>query len=237
MSKAIRVIAGLGNRLRAMLWNKHANGVTTFVWHPDAEVSHARFQDVFQPIPGIEVVDSGPYEHAAFECDAKNSSDWMQAYRELMPTYALQARIAACKAELECGAGYAAVHVRRLDHLPHAANMKWQFYSVSEFIRYLRDEQGCNVFAATDNAETQSTIRAQEPGVFFAEEIRSGADGQSEHDHRRHTTLQHAVVDLFVCAGAKRFLGSPGSSFSETIDILRWLNGLRDEPPELVSLT
>jgi hypothetical protein len=212
-----------------MLWNHAAHGVGTFVWHPDAEVCHARFQDVFQPIPGIEVVDSGPYESAAFECDAKNSSDWMRKYKELVPTYGLQARIAACKHTL--GEDYSAVHWRRLDHTPHADNMKWPQLTEPEVQQFLTEHTPS--FLATDNASTQRRMVSS----LVAEFIPHGVEQQGEHDHRRYTTLQHAVVDLFVCAGAKHFLGTPGSSFSETIDILRWLGGLRDEPPQLVSLT
>ena len=44
-------------------------------------------------------------------------------------------------------------------------------------------------------------------------------------EDKRYTTLETAVVDLFLCAGSSHFMGSRfSSSFTNTINILRALS-------------
>ncbi len=232
----VGVVGGLCNRLRAIFdWKVKLaarDEPLVAVWAPDHYVSFAKFSDVLGPLPGIEVAYEGPVDHVALD-ELKPDEAWMRLYQDLMPTYGLQARIAECKRRL--GEPYNAVHARGGDHKPHARNRGWpqlSGYAVGDMMT--RPER---VFYACDSAALQALAGGPSDKIVMAEFIRGGDDKQDIEDHRRHTTLQHAVVDLFVCAGAKHFLGTPGSSFSETIDILRWLAGLRESPPELVSLT
>jgi hypothetical protein len=43
------------------------------------------------------------------------------------------------------------------------------------------------------------------------------------HEAQRYNALADAVVDLYVCAGAREFMGSAHSSFSELVGHLREL--------------
>ena len=73
------------------------------------------------------------------------------------------------------------------------------------------------VYIATDNYETQQTFINFYGDRLIYKKIEPSTN-------LRQTSLQDAVVDMYVCAGAKYFLGSVKSSFSDTITYLQLTN-------------
>ena len=65
-----------------------------------------------------------------------------------------------------------------------------------------------------DNRDTQNTFIKKYGDRFIVKLI-------EPNNNRRQTSVQDAVVDLFVCVDAKYFLGTFGSSFSDTIYQMR----------------
>ena len=70
------------------------------------------------------------------------------------------------------------------------------------------------IYIATDNKDTQDIfINKYKDRIIIKKIVPS--------NELRQTSLQDAVVDIYICAGANYFLGSNGSSFSDLINNLR----------------
>lgn len=215
----VRVVGGLANRLRALLsrWNT-AEG---FVWEPTAEICFGKFIDAFEPIEKpiwsdheFDLSTSDPDWSAGGNYDAPG---WAPLYRKLVPRERVRARIEAVREEL---GEYIAMHVRRTDHVEYAKNEG--AFTADEVFRQFAASSDRPCFLATDNAATQRKMidwighRLVTSGTIDAgDEVTPGGDG------RRFTLLEDAVVDLYVCAGAKQFLGSGASSFTKAIEYMR----------------
>jgi len=85
-----------------------------------------------------------------------------------------------------------------------------------EHINFINAHPNNNIFVATDNKNSQ---------LFFQKKYKERIKSMKmieDNDKFRKTSLEDAVVDMWTCAHAKYFLGSPGSSFSV------WINNLRE---------
>lgn len=215
----VRVVGGLANRLRAMLSRWHtAEG---FVWEPTAEICFGRFIDAFEPIEkpiwsahDSDLTTCDPDWSAGGNYDAPG---WAPLYRKLVPRSRVQCRIDALRGQL---GEYIAMHVRRTDHVEYAKK-EGAFTDDEAFLRFAESSR-LPCFLATDNGCTQRKMRdwlgerlVTSGEIDSDEEVRPGGDG------RRFTTLEDAVVDLYVCVGAKAFLGSGASSFTKAIEYMR----------------
>ncbi len=216
--KIVQVVGGLCNRLRAVLSRPRP---LTVIWEKDAYVDFGEWSDVFLPLQGVTFVEHGiADEREVFAPPANAASGWERGYSKLIPGYATAYWIQSLKQYIR--APYAAIHVRRTDHTP--LSKEYKSHTADEvfdaFLAKLPKEMP--VYLATDNAETQA-LYADKLGIrtVFAGPIRASSAEQAGDDHRRHTSLEHAVTDLFMCADAAVFQGSGYSSFTWTIDTLR----------------
>jgi hypothetical protein len=70
------------------------------------------------------------------------------------------------------------------------------------------------IYIATDNKDTQDIfINKYNDRLIIKKIIPS--------KNLRQTSVQDAVVDIYICAGAKYFMGSIGSSFTDLINYIR----------------
>jgi hypothetical protein len=215
----IHAYGGLANRLRVIM-SYGAAGYTHFRWDKDGEIANASFSDVFEPIHGIKFVDGGV--HVFRTCDPLQTApaQWQHGYR------LLHLREAVYRSDRPHGP-YGAMHVRRTDHTEYARSLGNET-SAHEFMAWIRAgaTPSC-IYLATDNAVSQRLYRAAIEGsgrrCFVHDDI-------TEHDRQdeggvRNTTLAHAAIDMFVCAGATSFKGTRESSFSDAIVMLKELGG------------
>jgi GDP-fucose protein O-fucosyltransferase len=208
-------LGGLANRLRA-IFSRYEPGIRV-VWTRTWDIANAHFLEVFEPVPGIEFVDGGASEeswHAAV-----NYNDWHRHYALLRPTAALRDRISGLQ---EAMGEYDAIHVRRTDHVK-LAHMQGKYTTDEEFIAWIVErDSDASVFLATCNAETRQIFkRALGPSLFWQGDMQPST--ATQHESRRYNSLADSVVDLFLCAGARSFMGSAHSSFSELVTHLREL--------------
>lgn len=212
----LRVEGGLCNRIAAILGYRAKHGPLTVVWPLDDIVAHTPFLDVLQPLEGVTFVHDGSHDAVDYAHPKDVPEDWDMAYRELKPLVPLPT--------LTMPRPYDAVHIRRTDF--HRMVDKYHGVRVptTEEIRSWAHPTR-PIWLATDNAQTQHEWRDRWAGrCHIWRQIPSGTEEQDEHDRRRHTGLAHAVVDLFMCVGAERFLGSTlHSTFTHTIERLRFL--------------
>lgn len=218
-------IGGLCNRLQAILSYRSAYGPIEVLWERDTPVSHAHFLDVLEPIDGVKFVeraDTLPEESWVAEdwaiCkDAKNG--WAAAYQQhLMPTEVWSRKVARLTTDLDHR--YIAVHARRTDHVPNAEGRGAHVPTDDEIVAWA-SQWPLPCYIATDNGETQKRLlEALHPRGVIGK-LLEGKEAVAFDDQRRNGELGDAVVDLFVCAMATQFTGTPESSFSETVGRLR----------------
>jgi len=219
----LHAVGGLCNRLRAILSSRAVHGSLTVVWEPDEYVSHARFGDVFDfdCLAGVTFVDAGPWDVESYSVAEGAPADWERAYVALRPVATARRRIESLLSQRTL-----AVHVRRTDHLPNHSAHGGNVEPLEAWGRWSQEWPSLPVYVATDNGETQDAARRMWTDARFVAATRlHGAQLQAHDDHRRNGSLLDAVVDLYVCAGAERFRGSHGSSFTDTIATLRRLGG------------
>jgi hypothetical protein len=215
----LHAIGGLCNRLQAILSYRAALGPIRVVWLRDAPVSYAGFEDVFEPLEGVTFAPAPVADVADFAVHKQTTVDWWRGYGELRPKRELPAGIEFVKRQL--GDSYAAIHVRRTDHAPLVVRDGQHATSDGEFLEWLARSTE-PVFLATDNGETQQKFRAAlAPRALVVGAELGGVEAQGMDNRTRQGTLADAVLDLFVCAGAGRFMGTHYSSFSETVERLR----------------
>lgn len=222
----LHAVGGLCNRLRAILSYRALHGEITVVWDVNEYVSDARWDDVFGPIPGVTFEYHKGWTEAGWDVEdyapAKGAPDgWERDYRYVRPVPSVRQSIAGM---LELGP-FAAMHVRRTDYVPNMALLGEHVEPLEDFVLWA-EKMGRPVFLATDNAETRRLLgeRLRFVGVkWLSHAALAGADVQALEDHSRSGSLSDAAVDLYVCVAASHFKGSRGSSFTDTIEILRRL--------------
>lgn len=217
----VRAFGGICNRLRVVLSYRATFGAIEVGWMPDGEIANARFEDVFQALPGVRFEEGSDYTTTTLDPYPHAPADWMMSYRDLqlLPEHA--ARFDAVRPR----GPYSAMHVRRTDHVG-LANRCGSYTSDEQFLTFIR-EAPSPIVLCTDNGTTQ---------LQFMRAIREAGkdcvalDGIRVHDKendnfQRNTTLADAAIDLFLLAGATHLKLSGASSFSNTAFGLQQIRG------------
>ena len=121
---------------------------------------------------------------------------------------------------------YNACHVRRTDIITMQNKYKVDPPSDEYFFDFVESSDK-KVFIATDNLATQKIFKDK-----FGEKVFTYSQMIGNGDKRwpyRMTDIQSAVVDLFTCIYAKRFIGTNLSSFTDFIEDYR--QGIINEQP------
>lgn len=208
----VRVFGGLGNRLRVIFSYRARFGPLEVVWPKDGEIAHGHFLDVFEPLAAVDFVD-GFASTSTIDAYPDAPAWWRDGYQELklLPQY---------REKIPLGP-YSAMHVRRTDHVG-LAKQCGNFTTDEAFHGFIRRAPS-PIYLATDNGTSQLrfmvAIRDAGKKCLTLDGIRVHQD--EDASGQRNTTLGHAVVDLFACVGAREFMGSGESSFTNLIRTLR----------------
>lgn len=107
---------------------------------------------------------------------------------------------------------YIAIHVRRTDLLDKSY-AKDGILKYNEYDKFLNKYKDYNIYIATDNYDTQQYFyKRYKNRIKVITEIKKNI-----HNNQRHTSLKHAIIDLYMCMNAKYFMGTSGSSFTTHI--------------------
>lgn len=109
---------------------------------------------------------------------------------------------------------YIAVHIRRTDHSCLAKAMK-HYTDDIEFIQFINQHPDYNLYIATDNIDTQVQFYS-----LYKDRIKA-IEFIRPSNSRRQTTIEEAILDMFICIQASHFMGSGWSSFTATIEQCR----------------
>ena len=217
MTFRLRPIGGTMNRVQAILSYRATHGPLEVVWEDD--VPH--FLETFLPLEGVTFVRGRhPRDVVDYGIPTNAPEDWRKAYTELRPIPSIAERVDAFRNTL---GDYIAIHVRRTDMTPLARRIGAPHTSDEEYMAWLSERPDVPVWVATDNGITQRKYEAALRHLFRSGCIMGGYEVHTEHDHTIHGPITDAIVDLFMCVGARECMTQPFGTFSGTIAILRGL--------------
>jgi hypothetical protein len=206
---------GLNNKLRVLLSylyrvNKEGKKLRLF-WIKDSYHCPENYENLFEPIDNVEIINnySKLYDYNTFDEDNK---EYIKAgyYKLLKPIKSIQDTIDNYKNKLNNN--YIAIHIRRTDSIGHPS---FVYKSDEEYMKFIDSlDSKLKIYIATDNKDTQDTFISKYNDRVFAKPIIS-------HKNLRQTSIQDAVVDLYICVNSLHFLGTTGSSFTDTILYLK----------------
>jgi hypothetical protein len=217
---------GLNNKLRVTLSylykaNKEKKKLRIY-WITNSECNE-KFDNLFEPIKNVEFI---------YSYDKNNIFDYNTCfeynneyikhnyYKLLKPLSPIKKLINLYLIKLKNN--FIACHIRRTD-LESSFNTpslhSWYKHKTDDdYINFINQyDNKYKIFIATDNKNTQDKFRKLYGDRLICNPI-------STTNALRQTSIQEAVVDMYVCSYAKDFLGTNISSFSETINYLRQIN-------------
>jgi hypothetical protein len=109
---------------------------------------------------------------------------------------------------------YISIHIRRTDHI-FLAKKRNKFMQLNEFYKFIELFPNKSIYVATDNLETYKTIQNKFPKRVILKYH------QNNPNLLRQTSLEDAIIDLYMCIGSSEFMGTTWSSFSDLIIKLR----------------
>ena len=223
-SRDIRLYShsGLCNRLRLIAEYKHLSDIenkTIQMFWVKSKQCNSLFKDLFKPIPNIK------FTYLDKANRPKNTAQKLELFPHPLlikqknhlifePVDSIMNSINTIKDRI--GEEYVACHVRRTDIITIQNKLNAIPPEDSLFDDFIEKCPSYNIFLATDNQDTQQRFIKRFGRRLHVATAISG--NGSVRWPTRTTSIEEAVVDLFVCVGAKDFLGTECSSFSTFID-------------------
>jgi len=220
--------AGLNNRIQVILsylyMAKSQGKKLNIIWILDDECPE-KFDNLFYPIEDVNI----KYELIDEKYDYKNwdkeNKDYIKAnyYSLLKPHLNIQNKIDDMKKLLAYDSkNYIACHIRRTDALTHEW-YKLYVKSDNEYINFINNIPGnLKIYIATDCKLTQQKFIDLYGDRMIYKRIENSTN-------LRQTSLEDAVIDMYVCAGSKYFMRSYGT-FSDTIEHIRNIGNEKYDP-------
>lgn len=214
----IKPRGGLCNYLRCILsfykYTKSINSELNVIWEK-TEACPGFFLDYFEPLKGINFITG----HTQLTFDYSGSGHKMNYnpdYSELKLLPYMNEKIQERIQLLENN--YISLHIRRTDHT-ELAQEKNRFTSDDDFMQFIdKQDKNKNIYIATDNKETYDIFKQK-----YTDRIKLDYHTINENCLRQ-TTLEDAIIDIYMCVYSDEFLGSGWSSFSGAITSIRKYN-------------
>lgn len=112
---------------------------------------------------------------------------------------------------------YISVHIRRTDHIGLAKDNN-RYTDDEEFINFLdKSDNNKNIYIATGNEITYNKFKKK-----YQNRIKIDYH-KTNNNSLRKTSLQDAIIDIYICVYSNDFMGSGWSSFSQLIKSLKML--------------
>jgi hypothetical protein len=204
---------GLCNYLRVVfsywLYCKREHKTLGVIWRV-TDACPGFFLDYFEPLEGVVFFKNDKQLSIDF-----NGNRWHPDYNpykmfiysglNLLPD--IKSKLSSIRSKLD---KYIAVHIRRTDHV-RLAKSEDRYTDDDTFIQFINQYPEYNLYVATDNRETQDQLYS-----LYKERIKV-ISFITPSISLRQTTIEDAILDIFICKDATHFKGSGFSSYSGTI--------------------
>jgi len=173
----------------------------------------------FEKIKNVEFIYNNQYiPDISFSGITENYNNVV--YLKKVPLYLQDKLFKKIKKFINCrlNNNYIALHIRRTDLqeiLEQNEKRKTRIITDNQYIEYINNNNLKNIYLATDNKKTQEKFKK-----IFKNRLVIFEDIISE-EKIRQTTIEHAIIDLFICGCANRFKGSYYSSYSDFIKLIQ----------------
>lgn len=220
---AIKTIYGLCNRLRCVfsyLLYARSIGKKLKVYWPSDWGCNGFFLDYFQPVDGVEFFREDFLNGAKYDvCTQYWHEDYDPSLHFLYsPLKLLPSLDHEVKKYIKSLNKYCSVHIRQTDFIRMAKKHDLPLVTNEDFIEEIHRLDSINhynyIYLATDNRFSQTALEK-----IFPQKLKY-YDRIQRKNSFRHTSLEHAILDIYICANSQTFIGTQGSSFSQLIQQL-----------------
>ena len=214
MVLVIRPKGGIGNRLRVVTsyylkYIKNKDEKLIVIWRWD-KFCNGYFQEYFEPIPNVEFrTHNDPTLKINYSgCSRVGPVD----FSIIKPLPHIMNKINEKRNLLNND--YIAIHARRTDHIS-PAEKRGVFTTDEDFFKFIDENiNNSSLYVATDNADTYTIFQERyKDKMKFPYHKDTGS--------YRKTSLEDAIIDIYMCGYAKKFKHSGWSTFSGLINNLR----------------
>lgn len=207
--------SGLCNYLRVIFsYYEYANSINselTIIWNK-TNACNGYFLDYFKEIPNIIFLYEKPSNCIIYYngCQPHPHFSPNYKYLELLP---FMKELITTRLNI-IGKIYISVHIRRTDHV-NLAKIKKRYTTDEEFTTFIDKYENKNIYIATDNEGTYNKFKNK-----YINRVKFDYH-KVNINLKRHTSLQDAIIDIYMCVYSEYFMGSGYSSFSSIINKLR----------------
>ena len=211
----IKPIGGLCNYLRVMFsYYEYAKSINTqlhVIWLK-TDHCNGHFLDYFEPVPNVHITSNIDSTTRIHYTGCSTHPDFQPNYSSLTLLPHMKELIKNRMAILENN--YISVHIRRTDHIELAKNAN-AYTNDIDFINFIDKFNHKNIYIATDNETTYAIFKHKYTSLIKFDYHKT------VHSSFRHTSLDNAIVDIYMCVFSDDFMGSGWSSFTDLILHLR----------------
>ena len=170
------------------------------------------FLDFFEPVENVTFLTKPP-DKTKINYSGCSSTNWDGNYSKLVTKSTIKNKINNYIDKF-LNNNYIAVHIRRTDHTSLAKKNK-KYTDDQTFIKYIDKHPTDKIYLATDNYDTQRQFKNRYGNrLYIYQHI-------IPNSKLRQTSLEHSIIDIFICARAKQFMGTGYSSYSTLINQIR----------------
>jgi hypothetical protein len=211
---------GLCNYLRVIFsyneYAKHNHAKLMVVWNVTSECN-GNFMDYFEPIPNVRIISvlggNNPLHTKIYYRGGETHPKFRPNYKDLslLPYMEkiIQTRVNILRVP------YTSIHIRRTDHQRLAKKVN-KFTTDNDFIKFIEKyKENGSLYIASDNKKTYDKFKQKYNNLVKFEYHKSN------QYCLRHTSLQNAIIDIYMCVHSANFMRSGYSSFSYLILELR----------------
>ena len=210
-------IGGLSNYLRVLFsyyeYCQYNNLKLTVIWIKTSACP-GYFLDYFEPIPDVTFKYNND-ENVKINyrgCQPRQNNHKLNYDKLKLKPYI--EKIIFDKLEI-LNKNYISVHIRRTDHIGIAKSNN-RYTDDDEFINFLdKSDNRKNIYIATDNEITYNKFKKKYPKRIKFDYHKTNNNAM------RKTSLEDAIIDMYMCVYSNDFMGSDYSSFSDIINRLR----------------
>lgn len=215
----IKPTGGLCNYLRVIFsyyeYARKNNSELNVIWIKSNSCP-GYFLDYFEPIPHVNFIKQ-------IDKDVKIDYKGCSTMKNFQPKYdklklkSYIEKIVFDKLDI-LNKNYISVHIRRTDHMKKQVKNNNHYTDDEEFINFLdKSDNNKNIYIATDNKITYNKFKKK-----YQNRIKIDYH-KTNNNSLRKTSLQDAIIDIYICVYSDDFMGSGWSSFSGVIKSLRML--------------
>ena len=212
----IQPTGGLCNYLRTIFsyyeYTRKNNLELNVIWIKNSSCP-GYFLDYFEPIPHVSFKENVDKDVKIDYKGGVPMKNFKPKYDKLKLKSHLE-KIVFDKLDI-LNKNYISVHIRRTDHTALAKKNN-SYTNDEEFIDFLdKSDNNKNIYIATDNEITYNKFKEKYQNRIKFDYHKTNKSTQ------RKTSLQDAIIDIYMCVYSDDFKGSGWSSFSGLIQNLR----------------